>query len=209
MKELHPQGPEDAAAASGKTNGDAPKESFDAWAIVELMGHRKLAGRVSEQVIAGCPLLRIDVPGTEKGQLHIYARQYYSLTPTTEAICRAYAAAYRGVNPGVRIARVMNDARGLDAEEAPNEQRTKSYRKAEARARKRVLPKCPLRRNGRVNVSSIVLPTPSNPQGDMTFLVPCCALCNKIITAQFVGYTPRQAGVATPPGNLWTPGKGN
>jgi len=89
-----PQGPEAAAAASGKTNG----ESFDAWAIVELMGHRKLAGRVSEQIIAGCPLLRIDVPGGEKvpGFTTFYgASSIYSLTPTTEAICKAYAAAHR------------------------------------------------------------------------------------------------------------------
>jgi hypothetical protein len=87
-------GPEAAAAASGKTNG----ESFDAWAIVELMGHRKLAGRVSEQIIAGCPLLRIDVPGGEKvpGFTTFYgASSIYSLTPTSEAICRAYAAAHR------------------------------------------------------------------------------------------------------------------
>lgn len=88
------QGPEVAAAASGKTNG----ESFDAWAIVELMGHRKLAGRVSEQIIAGCPLLRIDVPESEKaaGFTTFYgASSIYSLTPTTEAICRAFSAAHR------------------------------------------------------------------------------------------------------------------
>ncbi len=87
-------GPEAAAAASGKTNG----ESFDAWAIVELMGHRKLAGRVSEQIIAGAPLLRIDVPDCETvpGFTTYYgASSIYSLTPTTETICRAYTSAHR------------------------------------------------------------------------------------------------------------------
>jgi hypothetical protein len=70
-----------------------------------------------------------------------------------------------------------------------------------------VMPKCPhcgVDVPG-LNVSTIMLPTPANPAGDMTFLVPTCPLCNKMITAQFVGYTPRAAGVATPPSNLWKP----
>ena len=33
------------------------------WCIVELMGHRKLAGLCTEQVIAGNTMLRIDVYG--------------------------------------------------------------------------------------------------------------------------------------------------
>jgi hypothetical protein len=70
-----------------------------------------------------------------------------------------------------------------------------------------LMPKCP--HCGEdvpgLNVSTIILPTPQNPAGDMTFLVPCCPLCNKIITAQYVGYTPRTPGVATPPSNLWKP----
>jgi len=72
-----------------------------------------------------------------------------------------------------------------------------------------LLPKCP--HCGKdipgLNVSTIILPTPANPAGDMTFLVPCCPFpdCGKIITAQYVGYTPRTPGVATPPPNLWRP----
>jgi hypothetical protein len=38
---------------------------FDQWAIVELFGHQKIAGRVSEQVIGGCSFVRVDVPETE------------------------------------------------------------------------------------------------------------------------------------------------
>jgi hypothetical protein len=82
-------GPESAAADSG---------NFDMWAIVELMGHRKLAGRVSEQIIAGTPLLRIDVPDTPGCQgftTYYGASAIYSLTPTAEQICIAYAAAHR------------------------------------------------------------------------------------------------------------------
>ena len=37
-------------------------ERFDSWAVVELFGHQKLAGRVAEQTIGGCSFLRLDVP---------------------------------------------------------------------------------------------------------------------------------------------------
>jgi len=74
----------------------ADEEKFDAWAIVELMGHRKLAGKVSEKIIAGQPLLRIDVPksGEQKAFTTFYGPgSIYSLTPTTEEIARRFAAA--------------------------------------------------------------------------------------------------------------------
>ncbi|SKC78531.1 hypothetical protein SAMN05445504_2417 [Burkholderia sp. CF099] len=37
-------------------------EKFDQWAIVELMGHQRIAGRVTEQVIGGTAFVRVDVP---------------------------------------------------------------------------------------------------------------------------------------------------
>lgn len=66
---------------------------FAGWAILELMGHRRLAGYLSAQEIAGGAFLRIDVPG-EDGPT---ATQFYSpaavycITPTTEEIARAVA----------------------------------------------------------------------------------------------------------------------
>ena len=39
-------------------------EKYETWAIVELLGHKQLAGYVSEQTIAGSALVRIDVPAT-------------------------------------------------------------------------------------------------------------------------------------------------
>ncbi len=59
----------------------------------ELMGHRRLAGYVKAQEIAGAGMLRIDVPGDD-GPI---ATQFYSpaavycLTPTTETIARGVA----------------------------------------------------------------------------------------------------------------------
>lgn len=68
--------------------------AFEGWAILELMGHRRLAGYVRAVELAGAGLLRIDVPG--EGDTPI-ATQFYSpaalycLTPTTEAMARAVA----------------------------------------------------------------------------------------------------------------------
>lgn len=39
------------------------REGFEGWAFLELMGHRKLAGHVSEATIGGGSFIRIDVPG--------------------------------------------------------------------------------------------------------------------------------------------------
>lgn len=36
-------------------------EKFEQWAIVELFGHQRIAGRVTEQVIGGCAFVRVDV----------------------------------------------------------------------------------------------------------------------------------------------------
>jgi len=69
-------------------------EIFKCWCVLELMGHRRLAGYVREQEIAGHGFLRIDIPGSAD---HAPATQFYSpgsvyaLTPTTEEIARAFA----------------------------------------------------------------------------------------------------------------------
>jgi hypothetical protein len=67
--------------------------NFDEWAILELMGHRRLAGKVTDAVIGGGAFLRIDVPTENDG----YSTQYYSpgsiycITPTSEQIARIVA----------------------------------------------------------------------------------------------------------------------
>lgn len=40
------------------------ENKFDLWCIVELFGHTKIAGRCTEQNIAGTNMLRVDVPET-------------------------------------------------------------------------------------------------------------------------------------------------
>jgi hypothetical protein len=46
---------------------DEAKEAFAGWAIVELMGHRRLAGYVQEVELAGAGMLRLDVPERPPG----------------------------------------------------------------------------------------------------------------------------------------------
>lgn len=35
---------------------------FESWCIVELFGHQRIAGLVTEQTIGGCNFVRVDVP---------------------------------------------------------------------------------------------------------------------------------------------------
>lgn len=66
--------------------------AFEGWAIVELMGHVRMAGRVSEAPMFGTALLRIDIPDGES-----YTTQFasggsiYRLTPCSEEVARAIA----------------------------------------------------------------------------------------------------------------------
>lgn len=36
--------------------------NFEQWAIVELFGHARIAGKLTEQTIGGCAFVRVDVP---------------------------------------------------------------------------------------------------------------------------------------------------
>lgn len=85
-------------------------DRFQGWAILELMGHRRLAGWVTETELAGQGVLRLDVPhesdaadeaAEEHGEDLWLATQFYApsalycLTPTTEDVARALAARNR------------------------------------------------------------------------------------------------------------------
>jgi hypothetical protein len=48
---------------------------YAGWAILELMGHRRLSGFLTEQTIAGAGMIRIDLPATDD---HPAATQFYS-----------------------------------------------------------------------------------------------------------------------------------
>lgn len=76
---------------------------FEHWALVELMGHQRIAGLVSETTIAGKGMIRVDVPN-EKGEI-LFSRFYspdavYCVSPTDKqiAIGLAVKCASRPVN---------------------------------------------------------------------------------------------------------------
>lgn len=79
-------------------------QKFEQWAIVELMGHQRIAGRVSEQVIGGCSLVRVDVPACEEAGSHPATQPFtklfgaaaiYAVTFTDEAAARMVARQIR------------------------------------------------------------------------------------------------------------------
>jgi hypothetical protein len=73
---------------------ETPQQKFDCWCIVELFGHAKIAGRCTEQNIAGTNMLRVDVPETE-GQ-PAFTRFFgssaiYAINPVDETTCKHIA----------------------------------------------------------------------------------------------------------------------
>lgn len=71
---------------------------FDQWAIVEIMGHQRLAGRVTEQAIGGTNFVRVDVPGVEGSQPFtklLGTGSIYAITLTDEETARLAAASMR------------------------------------------------------------------------------------------------------------------
>lgn len=68
---------------------------FDTWAILDMMGHQRLAGRVTEETIGGVSLLRCDIPesdGIPAWTTYITASSLYQMTPVTEEIAHNMAA---------------------------------------------------------------------------------------------------------------------
>lgn len=65
--------------------------AFEGWAILELMGHRKLAGYVGGAEIAGAGFLRIDIPSTPPITQFYAPQAVYGLTPVAEDVARRYA----------------------------------------------------------------------------------------------------------------------
>jgi ribosomal protein L12E/L44/L45/RPP1/RPP2 len=69
-------------------------EKFDLWCLVELFGHTKIAGRCTEQNIAGTNMLRVDVPETTKQPAFTRffgASAIYAINPIDEETAKFYA----------------------------------------------------------------------------------------------------------------------
>ena len=69
---------------------------FEQWSLVELMGHQRIAGLVTEMSIAGANFLRVDVPNLN-GIGFAFTRFYgagavYCISPVDKQIATGLAA---------------------------------------------------------------------------------------------------------------------
>lgn len=70
------------------------EDKFGSWAVLELFGHRRLGGYVTEQTIGGGAFIRIDIPAIddEPAVTQFYGpAAVFSLTPTSEEAAVAVA----------------------------------------------------------------------------------------------------------------------
>lgn len=78
---------------------DKDQETIETWAYIEIMGHSKVAGRVSERKIGTAVMLQVDIPSAEEGEKGLSHSELYSpaaifsIKPTTEEWCRRFVRA--------------------------------------------------------------------------------------------------------------------
>lgn len=69
-------------------------DPFASHAIVELMGHMRVAGYTTETTIAGAGFVRVDIPdenGAVKGTKYCSPGSIYAITPCDEETARTVA----------------------------------------------------------------------------------------------------------------------
>lgn len=69
-------------------------EKFELFAIIELFGHNRIAGKVSEQSIGVATFIRVDVPETK--QMPSFSKLFhpnaiYAINPVTEEVANEMA----------------------------------------------------------------------------------------------------------------------
>ena len=73
-------------------------EPFHQWAIVELFGHQRIAGLVTNEAIGGCAFVRVDVPEAPGRQPYtrlLGQGAIYAINIVSEDVARAAAATFR------------------------------------------------------------------------------------------------------------------
>lgn len=95
---------EDRLPYGAKETTVSEPERFAQWSIVEIMGHQKYIGFVTEEALAGVNMLRVDVPTVEADGEHpavpAYTKYFgggsvYSITPVTEELALIAIRRYR------------------------------------------------------------------------------------------------------------------
>lgn len=74
-------------------------EQIGFWAIVELFGHTRIAGKITEATIGSCSFVRVDVPELD-AEHPAFTKLYgngaiYSLSPVEEEIAMLAVKQYR------------------------------------------------------------------------------------------------------------------
>lgn len=73
-------------------NDKADSGKFDQWCVLDLFGHQRTAGHVTEATVGGCAFIRIDVPEGDGYRTEYYGNgAVYSMRPVTEELARAIA----------------------------------------------------------------------------------------------------------------------
>lgn len=73
-------------------------EKFETYAILEIMGHQKYAGLVTEKTIGGTAFVRVDVPeidGRPAFSKLFGAGSIFCITPVSKEVAEATAAGLR------------------------------------------------------------------------------------------------------------------
>lgn len=76
-------------------------ETIEGWAYLEIMGHSKVAGRISTKKLGVSVMFQIDIP---KGETDFSHTEFYSpaaifsIKPTTEEWCRKFSTAREQYN---------------------------------------------------------------------------------------------------------------
>lgn len=77
---------------------DQTGDAFETWALIELMGHRRVVAKVSEQTIAGHGFIRLDEPANDNNPARtqlVSPGAIYAMHPMTEDLAMAYASKWR------------------------------------------------------------------------------------------------------------------
>lgn len=78
------------------TNPVSQKQPFETWALVELFGHQRIVGRVTDQALGGASFIRVDVPnpdGSTRFTRMYGASAIYSISPVEREVAITLAQA--------------------------------------------------------------------------------------------------------------------
>ncbi len=77
-----------------KVTPDQPKAETGVWVILEIFGHKVIAGYMSRDENLGVPMLRIDIPATDRFPAftrHYHPNAVYSISYVSEEAARLAA----------------------------------------------------------------------------------------------------------------------